>query len=161
MILFQRNGVLHFAPPVFGTKWGARPHFSPYAGMGRGKTSHAPARCMPIVSSRPIPWPIRSCRNSPAQGLRAPGISGSDGRGPWRGGGPEPCGHCGWPCAYGSRAPWNAGASWADRYEAWGTPPHLISSRLSRPNNSFQRNCGLLFPAPDRPRPVFPQKWVQ
>ena len=70
-----------------------------------------------------------------------PKLSGSGGRGPWRGGGPAPCGHCGWPYACGSRAPWNAGASWADRYEAWGTPPHLISSRRTGPTTAVS-GCG-------------------
>ena len=43
-------------------------------------------------------------------------LSGSGGHGPWRGGGPEPYGRCWWPFSCGSRAPWSAGASWADRY---------------------------------------------
>ena len=43
------------------------------------------------------------------------GISGSAGHGLWRGDEPEPCARWQWPCACGTRAPWNADASWADK----------------------------------------------
>ena len=119
-------------------------------GGGKAPTPllHDLYRLCPLVVSQKDP----ALSGSPWIRAGAQIISGSDERGPWHGGGPEPCGHCGWPYACGSRAPWNAGASWADRYEAWGTPPHKISSRLSRPNNSPAWGCGLLFHAGDRPR---------
>ena len=37
-------------------------------------------------------------------------------RGPWRDGEPALYGRFWWPFSYGSRAPWSADASWADRY---------------------------------------------
>lgn len=48
-------------------------------------------------------------------GCRIP-LTGTGGRGPSHDGGRGPSGHSGLPSASGSRGPWNAGASWADRY---------------------------------------------
>ena len=89
----------------------------------------SPIRTARAEDHLPRPWFVRY----PNCGPRFPSgkrpclirLSGSDGRGPWRGGGPAPYGHCGWPYVCGSRAPWSADAFWADRYEAWGTPPQF------------------------------------
>ena len=80
-------------------------------------------------------------------------ISGSDGRGPSRGGGPGPCGRWRYAYAYGTRAPWSAGASWADRYEpCWDTsctkikrvaPPTTTASRLRSSNKTALHHLDL------------------
>lgn len=115
--------------------------------MGRGNTPTPLLRDL-LALWQLCPLVVSQKRSDPCSALPMPSgdpgvFSKTDGRGPWRGGGPAPCGRSWWPYACGSRAPWNAGASWADRYEAWGTPPHQISSRLSRPNNSLLKGCGL------------------
>ena len=53
--------------------------------------------------------------NSPSSVL-FPFLNGSDGYGPWRGGGREPSGRWPSPFSCGTHGPWSDEASWADRY---------------------------------------------